>query len=217
MITVVLADDHGLYRKGLRYALCEAITEITVKEAETLDEVIELLETHASIDLVLLDLNMPGISCLENLRQFRARCARTSVAILSASTAREDMLGCLSLGVNGFISKIQPESEIVAAVTDLLKGRIYMTPLIAQQNVDGTSPLGVSDAAHVDLAKLTPRQKDVLSLLARGRSNKEIARTLRIAEATTKIHAAALLRVLGVRNRTEAALVARNAMQSGGS
>jgi DNA-binding NarL/FixJ family response regulator len=149
----------------------------------------------------------------------RAQYPEKLIAVLSGSDRRDEIVGCLSLGVNGYISKTQTDTEIVNAISDILNGRIYVTPLLARQGAGDEAarangaPLGRS-MVDTDFTNLTPRQKDVLSLVARGRSNKEIARTLGIAEATIKIHAAALLRALGVRNRTEAALVARNWMQA---
>lgn len=219
MTTVLLADDHGLYRKGLRVALSESMRELELLEAESFDEALVLIEARPDVDLVLLDLNMPGMTSLERLRQLRRQHAHMRIAVISASDVRQDILACLGMGLNGFISKLQPDAEIVAAVSDILQGRIYVTSLLAHSDTaEATSVTNGAPrpAADIEFAKLTPRQQDVLCLLARGQSNKEIARTLRIAEATTKIHAAALLRILGVRNRTEAALVARNLVRDAG-
>ncbi|WP_336490104.1 response regulator transcription factor [Methylobacterium nigriterrae] len=220
MASVLLADDHGLYRKGLRVALSESMRELDLLEAESFDEAWALIEERPDIDLMLLDLNMPGLTSLVRLGQLRRQHPRTRIAVISASDARQDILACLGLGLNGFISKLQPDAEIVSAVSDILRGRIYVTSLLARPVEAGAAR--VTDGARgpemdIEFAKLTPRQQDVLCLLARGQSNKEIARTLRIAEATTKIHTAALLKVLGVRNRTEAALAARSLVREAGS
>jgi DNA-binding NarL/FixJ family response regulator len=133
--------------------------------------------------------------------------------MISASDAKADVLSCLAAGLHGFVSKLEPDDEIVAAVNHVLSGGIYVPRWLAQVDVISSPPFGpglppaLSDQAP--LAKLTPRQRDVLPLLAQGMSNKEIARALKIAEATTKIHVAAVRRVLDVRNRTEAALAGR--------
>ena len=126
----------------------------------------------------------------------------------------------LAAGFHGFISKRQSDAEILAAVMDILAGRIYVPKSFAKMG-DGDALSGRFDreavptlSTEADVLKLTKRQREVLTLLARGLSNKEIARTLAIAEATTKIHVAALLRALGVRNRTEAAYKAANFINS---
>jgi len=139
---------------------------------------------------------------------------------MSASNTRTDMLASLGAGFHGFISKHQPDAEILAGINDVLSGRIYVPSLVVETddgnslggNCSSEAPLASPIDAHI--LKLTKRQREVLSLLARGLSNKEIARALAIAEATTKIHLAALLRALGVRNRTEAAYKAASLINS---
>ena len=142
----------------------------------------------------------------------------TRFAIMSSSDTRTDILASLAAGFHGFISKHQSDTDILAAITDILSGRIYVPSSLASSLAEvgngarrATLPTLSTGA---DALKLTKRQREVLSLLARGRSNKEIARALEIAEATTKIHMAALLRALGVRNRTEAAFKAGNLINS---
>jgi DNA-binding NarL/FixJ family response regulator len=144
----------------------------------------------------------------------------TRFAIVSASDTRADILATLAAGFHGFISKHQSDNEIVAAVTSILAGQIYVPASFATIG-DGNAVSSRFDrealptlSTEADVLKLTKRQREVLSLLARGLSNKEIARALDIAEATTKIHMAALLRGLGVRNRTEAAFKAANLVHS---
>jgi DNA-binding CsgD family transcriptional regulator len=145
------------------------------------------------------------------------RHTRPNRARISSDT-RTDILASLAAGFHGFISKHQSDTDILAAITDILSGRIYVPSSLASSLAEvgngarrATLPTLSTGA---DALKLTKRQREVLSLLARGRSNKEIARALEIAEATTKIHMAALLRALGVRNRTEAAFKAGNLINS---
>jgi DNA-binding NarL/FixJ family response regulator len=120
----------------------------------------------------------------------------------------------LAAGFHGFISKHQSDTDILAAITDILSGRIYVPSSLAEVGNGARRATPPALSTEADVLKLTKRQREVLSLLARGRSNKEIARALEIAEATTKIHMAALLRALGVRNRTEAAFKAGNLINS---
>jgi DNA-binding NarL/FixJ family response regulator len=144
----------------------------------------------------------------------------TQFAIISALDTREDILTTLAAGLHGFISKHQSDADILDAITYLLSGRTYVPRSLVEAGDDeasvsqgdrGAAPILSTEA---DLSKLTKRQREVLQLLARGMSNKEIARALKIAEATTKIHMAALLRALGARNRTEAAYKAGHLVDS---
>ncbi|MFZ0460301.1 MAG: response regulator transcription factor, partial [Rhodoplanes sp.] len=157
---------------------------------------------------------------LDSLKAAREASPATRFAVVSTSNTRADILATLAAGFHGFISKRQSDTEILAAVTDILAGRIYVPASFARMG-DGDALCGRFDreavptlSTEADVLKLTKRQREVLTLLARGLSNKEIARALDIAEATTKIHMAALLRGLAVRNRTEAAYKAANLITS---
>jgi DNA-binding NarL/FixJ family response regulator len=169
---------------------------------------------------VLVGTGLSSLAALDSLKAARETSSATRFAVVSASDTRADILATLAAGFHGFISKRQSDTEILAAVTDILAGRIYVPASFAKMN-DGDALCGRFDreavpalSTEADVLKLTKRQREVLSLLARGLSNKEIARALAIAEATTKIHLAALLRALGVRNRTEAAYKAANLVRS---
>jgi DNA-binding NarL/FixJ family response regulator len=214
MPRVLIADDHGLYRKGLRSTLEAALLNLEATEVDSLDAALIAIEADGRLDLVLVDLNMPGLVSFDSLREARECYPKIRFLVSSASDAKEDVLSCLAAGLHGFVSKLQPDDEIVTAVKSVLSGRIYVPPWLAQVGVLGPGRCfgpGLQPYLKVQdpLAKLTPRQRDVLPLLARGMSNKELARALKIAEATTKIHAAALCRILGARNRAEAAVTAR--------
>jgi DNA-binding NarL/FixJ family response regulator len=218
MPRILIADDHGLYRKGLRSTLEAARPDLQISEADCLDVALIAIEADDRVDLVLIDLYMPGVLSFESLRAARECYPKLRFMVISASDAREDVLGCLGAGLHGFASKLQPDSEIVGAVEQVLNGAIYVPPWLAQPRSFESSRPGLP--THLkdqdSFAKLTPRQRDVLPLLAQGMSNKEIARALKIAEATTKIHAAALCRVLGARNRIEAAVAARELLRTKG-
>ena len=214
MPRILVADDHGLYRKGLRSTLEAAITNSQILEADSFEAALAEIEAGGSLDLALLDLNMGGQISFKTLRRVRESCPRTRFLILSASDARSDVLNSLASGLHGFVSKLQPEQEIIQAVKHVLCGCIYVPPWLSQVHFLGSNQFANArllpyQSCEDSFAKLTPRQKDVLPLLAKGLSNKEIARVLNITEATTKIHVAGLCRVLGVRNRTEAAWATR--------
>jgi DNA-binding NarL/FixJ family response regulator len=118
------------------------------------------------------------------------------------------VLNCLSAGFHGYLHKLQPDDEWISAITDLLSGRIYVPPWLALDVDGGISFESSPQNVGLDTLKLTRRQNQILLLLARGLSNKEISRELNIAEGTAKVHTTALLRALGARNRTEAAFFA---------
>lgn len=214
MPRILVADDHGLYRKGVRSTLKAAFSKAEIVEANSLDTALIEIEAPGNLDLVLIDLHMPGFGSFDSLRQVRERFPRTKFLVISASDNKTDVLNCLAAGLHGFVSKLQTEDEIVNAVKHVLNGSIYVPPWLSQigepnSTKSFTCGFHSSPKAQGKFAMLTARQRDVLPLLARGMSNKEIARALNISEATTKVHAAALCRVLGVRNRTEAAIAAR--------
>lgn len=210
MYKIVIADDHGLYRRGLRLALTAGIEDIEIFEATCFDAAVSLLDQHRSVSLAILDLNMPGLFTQEVLGDVLAAYPETRFAIVSGNDSRSEILTALSVGLHGYIVKSQSDEEVVLAVREILSGRIYVPALLSRHMGAQEQTLEIahgSSAGAGALERLTSRQKDVLRLMAEGYSNKEIARDLDIAEATTKIHAAAIMRELGVRNRTEAAVL----------
>lgn len=222
MPRILLVDDHLLYRKALRGALETFISKAEVLEAGNLEVARERFDPDGHLDLVLVDVATPIVATVEVLRSVHECYPKTRFAAMVALATRADIMRCLDAGLYGLISKSQLDNEILNAIKDILANRIYV-PLSLTQ-VDSrtvhpsstkerdTAPPQVSTEARID--KLTRRQREVLPLLARGMSNKEIARALKIAEGTTKIHASSVLRVLGVRNRTEAAVVAGTFFQA---
>lgn len=222
MPRILIEDGHRLYRTGLRNALESLIPGADILEADDLGTARELLEPDGNINLFIADLDTPGAS-LETLREIHESFPKTRLAAIAALATRADILCSLEAGLHGFVSKSQPDSEILGAIQDMLTGRIYVPSALAQiggiiayasreAHRDGLR--GPPTKTEVRVQKLTRRQREILPLLAKGLSNKEIARMLKIAEGTTKIHASSLLRILGVRNRTEAAVVARTSYLS---
>lgn len=216
---ILLANEPGVYRTGLRIFIRKRLQDAEV--VETSDPVEGFLEVRRgeSFDLVLMGPNTSGVSSLNALKTWKEIYTASRFAIVSAFDSREQILASLAAGFHGFISKHQSDDEIVCAINDLLSGRIYVpwslmeanAPVLLSCEPGGAPPTILT---RDDVAKLTPRQREVLFLLAGGASNKQIARNLKIAEATTKIHMAALLRAMGVRNRTEAAFKAARIIDS---
>jgi DNA-binding NarL/FixJ family response regulator len=207
---VIIADGHPLARRGLRAALLETVPDVETFDAESLDTAINLLAEKSPVELAILALPMPGLTWPDGLRDVVENYTETRFVILSGSESRTEIVAALSAGLHGFIVKSQPEREIVSAVADVLAGRIYVPSLMSKANSRSEWESAAPDRQHGgngEIAGLTMRQHDVMKLLAGGLSNKEIARDLHIAEATAKIHVAAIMRTLGARNRTEAALL----------
>jgi len=215
----LVCDGQSVYRIGLRSLISAEIPRAEVIEASNLPQALDHIR-NSTIDLVLVGTGRSSLAALDSLKAARETSPSTRFAVVSTSDTRADILATLAAGFHGFISKHQSDTEILAAVTDILAGRIYVPASFAKigggnalsSQFDGEALPALSTEA--DVLKLTKRQREVLTLLARGLSNKEIARVLDIAEATTKIHMAALLRGLGVRNRTEAAFKAANLVSS---
>ncbi len=172
-----------------------------ILETKSLHEGISYIHQDR-LDLVLADIDQSGPHALETLRAARTSHPAIRFAVMSASDSRECISASLAGGMHGFVSKRQSDEDILAAIKEVLLGGVY---------IPWSSAKGFEGAATSDqILRLTPRQTQVLRLLSLGMSNKEIARALRIAESTTKIHTAMVMRALGVRNRTEAAFKAGN-------
>jgi len=199
-IRALIADDHELFRSGLRQLLVDALGAEDVREAETLDQAIESLTNEGAGDIVLVDLRMPGMSGAEALSALRDGFPEAKVAVVSALEGRADIISALGAGVHGYIPKSLPSAEIANAIKTILEGGIYVPPALGRREPDIVNKPNES----LEADKLTSRQKEVLAELLKGRASKEIARALNIAEGTVKIHLAAIYRALGVRTRAEA-------------
>ena len=215
MPRILVLDEQAVYRTGLRELIDSKVPCAEVIEASSLLQALSQLRS-STFDLVLVGVDLSSFGPLDSLKAAREASPATRFAIISASDTRSDILASLATGFHGFISKHQSDTDILAAITDILSGRIYVPSSLAEVGDGARRATPPTLSAEADVFKLTKRQREVLSLLARGRSNKEIARALDIAEATTKIHMAALVRALGVRNRTEAAYRAGNLVTATG-
>lgn len=202
-IKAMIADDHELFRSGLKHLLQDVFGAEDVREAETLDQAIEILTNEGAGDLVLIDLNMPGMSGPEALAALRDGFPDAKVAVVSAWDGRAEIIAALGAGVHGYIPKSMGANEIAAALRSILDGQIFAPPALGKR--DSSEAPRRASAVDADTGeKLTARQKEVLDELLKGRASKEIARALDIAEGTVKIHLAAIYRALGVRTRAEA-------------
>ena len=207
----LIADDHGLYRTGLALLLNDRLGIAEVIEVSGFDDALDRLASHPDIKLALFDLSMPGMGGPQSLSVVKETYPEVRVVVVSGSEDREHVLATISIGLSGYVPKSLPEDEIVAALQHILDGHVYiprfMTASAGRPGAAKPEPVAsvAPDKPTVPIANLTPRQRDVLQCILRGRSNKEIARELDIAEGTVKIHLAALFAQFGARNRTELA------------
>lgn len=200
-------------RSSLMISMRHNFLQAEISRTGTLNEGLSHIQQDR-VDLVLADLDLSGFHTVETLKSVCAVHTRVRFAIISYSDSRERIFSSLAAGLHGFILKHQPDEDIIAAIKQILAGRTYIPWPLIDSGEGAPAANGAEEcrchSTHQggDALKLTPRQHQVLRLLSQGMSNKEIAHALRIAESTTKIHTAMLMRALGVRNRTEAAFKA---------
>ncbi len=212
-VSIVIADDHQMFRQGLRLLLEDELKGAEIVEAEDLDTALDRAAALHRVDLLLVDLKMPGMAGGASIRSLRQTYPAAKVVVVSGFTGREEILDALGAGAHGYVPKRLSIEELTAALRLVMQGGVYVPPDIATVPPEGGDemvelPMTGKAPPEGDLSRLTPRQRDVLRELSQGRSTKEIARSLDLAEGTVKIHLAAIFRLLGVRNRTEAAIAA---------
>jgi len=202
---IVIADDHPLFRDALRLAVSQTVVDGDIAEADSFDSLCTRLKSASDVDLVLLDLNMPGMHGLSGLLYLRAEFAAVPIAVISANENPRVVRRALELGAVGYIPKSAAATEIREALSALLAGGTWL-PAILDARQSGNSD---ESALAALLNSLTPQQSRVLMLLSDGLLNKQIAHAMQVSEATIKAHVSAILHKLGVDNRTQAVIVAR--------
>ncbi len=203
ILKIIIVDDHPLFIEGIRNILGRLEETVEIITSGSCEEAIELTETDDDFDLLLLDLNLPGISGLDGMQRLRHQMPATPIVLLSASEDRGTILRAIEQGAKGFISKSAEAKVIISALRLVLSGGVYL-PMAILDSVNATQEM----TGNAQGQKLTPRQFDVLKLIALGHPNKIIARHLNMAENTVRVHVSAILRFLEVSNRTEAGIAA---------
>jgi len=201
---LVIADDHPLFRGALREAVSGLFERDVIAEAGSFDDISKLLDRNNDVDLVLLDLAMPGIRGFSGLMYMRAQYPGIPVVIVSGNDDPAVIRRCIEFGASGFIPKTLGVDQMRKAIEQVLAGEIWTPPdvdLCARSDDD-------SAAILARLASLTPQQVRVLMMLSEGLLNKQIAYELSVSEATVKAHVSAILQKLGVESRTQAVIVA---------
>ncbi|PWR17899.1 response regulator transcription factor [Zavarzinia aquatilis] len=204
--TVVIADDHPLVRDAMRHALMQSLNDVQVVDASSLDEAKAAVDRLGAVDLVILDLNMPGMDGFTGLAAMRAAHPLVPVAMVSATNDETVMRRAIEFGAAGFIPKSAPLETIAEAIGQILDGQVWLPiPRNAPSSGTGTSRQDIASR----LGELTPQQLKVLSMMSQGLLNKQIAFELGVGEATVKAHVTAILKKLGVHSRTQAVISAR--------
>lgn len=200
---ILVVDDHVLIREALRGLFRDLRPEAVVLEAADAAHAVALLAEQPDIALILLDLSLPDRDGLGLLAELRARHPAISVVVLSGFADRANVMRALDQGALGFIPKSAGREVMTSALRLVFSGGVYIPPeILASKSPTAKPQLPASDLG------LTGRQGDVLALMMQGKSNKAICRRLDLAEATVKNHVTAILKALGVSNRTEAVLAA---------
>lgn len=211
MTRILIADDHPMVRDALRSAVLYSCQATDVMEADRLDSVMQALEERGDLDLVLLDVNMPGMNGLGGLRTLRQRFPATPVVVVSAHEERRWVREAMESGAAGFIPKSTPRDAIAAALRQVLNGELYVPPQVGDESVEEAEDAETAEIAR-RIATLTAQQLRVLELLGTGKLNKEIAFDLSITETTVKAHVSAILQKLKVYSRTQAVVIANRVL-----
>lgn len=208
---ILLADDHDLVRDGIRSFLNLAAPDVEVSEAKDFAEALSVVSTGTPIDLTILDLNMPGMNGLSGLTVMRQKFPQMPVVILSGSVKRTDVLSALEHGAAGYLPKTLSGKALINALRLILSGERYIPSALLDDD-GATGRPGEIDldglAPDNPLRQLTNREREVLSLLTKGMSNKEIAKQLNVREITVKVHLTGIFKKLGAANRTQAVKIA---------
>jgi len=197
----IIADDHPLFRGALHQTLDGMFEGISVAEAGSLDDVTNLLEGGEAADLILLDLNMPGVRGFSGLMYLRAQYPSVPVVVVSAKDEPSVIRHCIEFGAAGFIPKSIDTERIGEAISTVLEGGQWVPPDVDFSHDE-------ADDLVARLATLTPQQVRVLMMLSEGLLNKQIAYELNVSEATVKAHVSAILQKLNVDSRTQAVIAA---------
>jgi DNA-binding NarL/FixJ family response regulator len=210
MYKILIADDHPLFREAIHNVISDGFPGSEVMETGDLDSALALSQEHDDLDLILLDLNMPGMHGLNGLINLRNESPTIPVVIVSAEQDKQVVLQAITYGAVGFITKSSPRLQMTEAIQQILNGNVYLPPdIIRSQKIGGQRRMNDCLGLAPELLQaLTRKQLLVLERMTKGDSNKQIAYSLEIAETTVKAHVSAILRKLNVHNRVQAILSA---------
>ncbi len=205
MLKLLVVEDHALVREGLVRLLAQVEDDVSVSGKPDFESALALLDVEEDFDLILLDLALPGIDGFAGLDILRKRFPAIPVAVVSAFDDVPTVTRVMNLGASGFIPKAFSGEALLSAVREALDGNIFLPGSSSGARLDSLAPLPASGISvqPVEIG-LTDRQSQVLALMVRGMSNRDIAEQLELSEGTVKIHATAVFKTLGVSSRTQA-------------
>lgn len=204
-LKLLIVDDHGLVREGLKAILGQSDLQAQCLEAWDETSIWQCLKQHPDVNLVLLDIQLPGLSGMDLLKRIVKEHPAMPIIMLSADHDSNTVSQALQWGASGFMPKNSLNQVLISAIRLVLAGGVYIPPEALLKSAPKPAPLPTPKAAlQLESLGLTNRQLDVLRLLLKGLPNKLISRQIDLAEATVKIHIRGILRTLGVTNRTEA-------------
>lgn len=210
---IIIADDHALFREALAHYIERSEADSVVILTPDFHGVMDCLQQDGHVDLVMLDLRMPGMNGLQGLSKLKTTYPDLPIVLLSGMAEDEDVKRAMQMGASGYFPKTLPGKIMMQGIYKILQGEAYI-PL--DHNTNAVMPSYYTDnTGHIppaDSARLTQREKQVLTFLSRGVSNKEIAHALDLQVVTIKLHVRGICRKLGVKNRTQAALKAQSLM-----
>jgi len=204
MLKLLVIEDHALVREGLLQALKGLEKNVVTLGATDADAGLELLEANQDVDLVLLDLMLPGTSGMALLGVLRKRFPTIPVVIISALDDTDTVMRGLRQGAAGFVPKSSSTEVMLQALRDVLAGEVYLPPRLRDTAARGSG----RSRTVADRYGLTPGQMRVLELLTEGKTNRQIADLLGVTEGTVKIHVSAIFKAMNVTNRSQALLLA---------
>lgn len=199
----VIADDHPLFRGALRGALAQEFPQAEITEAGDIASLLTRIADNADIDLLLLDLHMPGAQGFSGLIHLQGQHPEIPVVVISASDSEDIMCRAIDYGATGFLPKSSSPEQIAAAINAVLAGERWLPEYVSYRASDNHEERSVAAV----IASLTPQQFRVASYLVQGLLNKQIAWELNVTEATIKAHITEIFRKLGVHSRTQAVLL----------
>lgn len=206
---ILLADDHALFREGMRYVLQQLSDGVEIVEAGNFQEAVNLAARHPDTDLALLDLYMPGSAGPKSVGYFHQRYPHIPLVVVSGEDERANIEKVMNYGAVGFVCKSSNVETMLDALNLVLSGGVYVPPEILSKHIFEAEHAD-KRSLHTNEQGLTPRQMEVLRHICAGMSNKEIAFTIGLAEGTVKIHVAAVYQTLNVNSRVEAVIVAEH-------
>ncbi len=201
---ILIADDHELFRDGLRLIVEDTFAGAEIREAENFTSALSLIDRQGDIDLALVDFGMPGLDGFNGITTLRTKIPSTPIVVVSGREDRETIYDTLRAGASGYIPKSASRARIAGILETVFDGGIHFPEDVLDTLHSREEPAQTRESI---IAALTPRQLEVLALVCKGQSNKEIAASLELTEGTVKVHLGAIFRALRVTNRTSAAML----------